>query len=86
MTVETKGRNISAPLPRYSDRVARITEIVESVVDLSGLLTNTYEANPAPLPNGLACSWGERETGMTRVSVHINAVDDAADELRSLRD
>jgi hypothetical protein len=39
-----------------------------------------------PLPNGLSCSWGDSETGMTRVSVHINAVDDALDELRSLRD
>ncbi|MCG5432777.1 glutaminyl-peptide cyclotransferase [Mycobacterium sp. MYCO198283] len=73
-------------MSRYSDRVARITRIVESVVDLSGLLPNTSASNPVPLPNGLACSWGEYETGMTRVSVHINAVDDAADELRSLRD
>ena len=81
-----EGLTISTPLERYSDRVATITEILSSVVDLSDLLPNTSEANPVPLPNGLSCSWGAPDTGLTQVSVYINAVDDEHDAIRQLRD
>lgn len=56
------------------------------MIDLSILLPNTREANPIPEPNGLACSWGDAETGLTRIAVYISAVADIDDKIRRLRD
>jgi hypothetical protein len=81
-----KGSLISTPIPRYTDRVARIKEILSPAVDLTGLIPNTAEANPIPQPNGLACSWGDAETGRTRMAVHISAVTNVDDKIRRLRD
>ncbi len=56
------------------------------MIDLSILVPNTREANPVPEPNGLACSWGDADTGLTRMAVFISAVADVDDKIRTLRD
>lgn len=55
-------------------------------MDLSEFLPNTREANPVPEPSGLACSWGDAATGLTRIAVYISAVADIDDKIRRLRD
>ncbi len=76
------------PPRTYSQRVAVIGEILSSVINVSKYTVDTYSSNPPDLEmtNGLRCSWADNETGLPRVAVYIERVDDINDEVRTNRD
>lgn len=75
-------------LRTYTERVAAIVQILSSVIDVSKYAVDTYSSNPEDLAmtDGLRCSWADRGTGLPRIAVYIERVDDISDEVRSQRD
>jgi hypothetical protein len=62
----------------YTQRRSAIATILEPYVQVSQMANTTGNTNPLDDENGLACKWGDPETGMTWISVYIKSLDDVA--------
>jgi hypothetical protein len=69
---------MSFDLTTYTQRRAAIAAILEPYVQVSQMANTTGNTNPLDEDNGLACKWGDPETGMTWISVHLQSLDDVA--------
>ena len=72
-------------VPTYTDRVARISTILNPYLDVNQYVAATPDVNPTDAPNGLACRWFDRESGGPRVSVFIDELTDIDQALAGLR-
>jgi hypothetical protein len=69
----------------YTQRCARIAEILEPYVQVSRLSNTT--ARPDPFEDDeLSCSWGDPETGIRWVSVYVKPVSDVPAAVARHRD
>jgi hypothetical protein len=77
---------MATELRTYTQRLTRITEILEPYLHVSQYVLATPESNPLDRPNGLACRWFDRNTGQPEVSVFVDELEDADGRLTSLRE
>lgn len=69
----------------YTQRRTAIASILEPYVQVSRMADTTGETNPLEAENGLWCSWGDPETGLTWISVSVKSLDDVAEALAGHR-
>jgi hypothetical protein len=76
---------MASDLPTYTERLARISAILEPYLHLSQYVLATPEVNPTEAPNGLAGRWFDRQSGRPQVSVFIDQSTDIDGVLTGLR-
>ena len=72
-------------LTTYTQRRTAIAAILEPYVQVSLMADTTGSSNPLEYDNGLYCSWGDPDTGITWISVSIKSLDDVAGAVASHR-
>jgi hypothetical protein len=65
-------------LNSYTQRRSRIAAILEPYLHVSRLANTTADPNPLEEDDGLACKWGDPETGLSVASVFIRSLSDVA--------
>jgi hypothetical protein len=76
---------MASDLSTYTERLARISAILEPYLHLSQYVLATPDVNPTEAPNGLAGRWFDRQSGRPQVSVFIDQSTDIDGVLAGLR-
>jgi hypothetical protein len=76
---------MASDLATYTERLARISAILEPYLHVSQYVLATPDVNPTEAPNGLAVRWFDRQSGRPMVSVFIDQLPDIGEALAGLR-
>ena len=77
---------MASDLPTYTERLARISAILEPYLQLSQYIQATPDVDPTEAPNGLAGRWFDPQSGRPQASVFVDQPTDVDAVLAGLRD